>query len=86
MSQPVLMLLDPSKPFVIQCDVFDDYLGAIILQDGHAIAYKNCQFYEQERVLGIYEKELLAASTCSFFLEILPSWHSFHHLNESPRH
>ena len=60
MSQNVLILLDLSKSFKIHCDACSDFLGSILLQDGHTIAYESCRLHEQERVLGIYEKELLS--------------------------
>ena len=60
MSQPMLILPNLSKPFEIQCDACGDCLGAILLQDNHAIAYKSYKLHEQERLLGIYEKEIIA--------------------------
>ncbi|MCO5568294.1 hypothetical protein L7F22_021993 [Adiantum nelumboides] len=40
-SQPVLALPDLSKPFEVQCDACGDCLGAVLLQEGHAIAYES---------------------------------------------
>ena len=77
MPQPVLILLDLSKPFEIHCDGYGDCLGVILLQgvvllqDGHAIAYEICQLHEKERVLKIYEKELLA------IIGALSSWEHY---------
>ena len=60
-SQPVLKLPDLSKPFEIQCDACGDCcLGAVLLQEGHAIAYESRRLNANERVLGKYEKDLLA--------------------------
>ncbi|RYA46877.1 reverse transcriptase domain-containing protein [Enterobacter cloacae complex sp. GF14B] len=53
-SQPVLMLPDLSKPFEVQCDACGDCLGAVLLQEGHAIAYESRRLNTDERVLGIY--------------------------------
>ena len=47
-SQLVLIFHDLSKPFEIHCDACGDCLGAIFLQDGHAIAYESCSLHEQE--------------------------------------
>ena len=60
MSRPVLVLPDLTKPFEVHCDACGDCLGAVLLQEGHAIAYESRPFHPQEQVLGIYEKELLA--------------------------
>ena len=38
-SEPVLVLSDLSKPFEVQCDACGHSLGAVLLQEGHAIAY-----------------------------------------------
>ena len=74
----MLILLDLSKPFEIQCDACSDCLGAVLIQDDHTIAYESCQLHEQERVLGIYEKELLAfihaLSFGKHYLALLPSF------------
>ncbi|MCO5587389.1 hypothetical protein L7F22_041338 [Adiantum nelumboides] len=67
-SQPVLVLPDLSKPFEVQCDACGDSLGAVLLQEGHAIAYESRRLSSDEQILGIYEKELLAV------LHALDSW------------
>ncbi|MCO5549888.1 hypothetical protein L7F22_003362 [Adiantum nelumboides] len=67
-SQPVLSLPDLSKPFEVQCDACGDCLGAVLLQEGHAIAYESRRLGSDEQILGIYEKELLAV------LHALESW------------
>ncbi|MCO5604146.1 hypothetical protein L7F22_058306 [Adiantum nelumboides] len=67
-SQPVLVLPDLSKPFEVQCDACGDCLGAVLLQEGHTIAYESRRLSSDEQILGIYEKELLAV------LHALNSW------------
>ncbi|MCO5585889.1 hypothetical protein L7F22_039823 [Adiantum nelumboides] len=67
-SQPMLVLPNLSKPFEVQCDACDDCLGAVLLQEGHAIAYENRRLSSDEQVLGIYEKDILA------ILHALDSW------------
>ncbi|MCO5587560.1 hypothetical protein L7F22_041510 [Adiantum nelumboides] len=59
MFQPVLVLPDLSKPFEVNCDASGYCLGAVLLQEGHAIAYESRQLHYDEQSLGIYEKELL---------------------------
>ncbi|MCO5582345.1 hypothetical protein L7F22_036239 [Adiantum nelumboides] len=67
-SQHVLALPNLSKPFEVQCDACGDCLGAVLLQEGHAIAYESRRLSSNEQILGIYEKELLAV------LHALVSW------------
>ncbi|MCO5596792.1 hypothetical protein L7F22_050862 [Adiantum nelumboides] len=67
-SQPVLALPDLSKPFEVQRDACGDCLGAVLLQEGHAIAYESRRLSSDEQILGIYEKQLLAV------LHALDSW------------
>ncbi|MCO5579963.1 hypothetical protein L7F22_033830 [Adiantum nelumboides] len=59
-SQSVLVLPDISKPFEVQYDACGDCLGAVLLQEGHAIAYESRRLSSDEQILGIYEKEFLA--------------------------
>ena len=67
-SQPMLILPDLSKPFEVQCDACGHSLGAVLLQEGHAIAYESRRLNDYEKDLGIYEKELLA------ILHALDTW------------
>ena len=43
-------------------------IATILLQEGHAIAYKSGRLHSEEEILGIYEKELLDV------LHALDSW------------
>ena len=70
-SQPVLKLPDLSKPFEVQCVACGHCLGAVLLQEGHAIAYESRRLNANERVLGKYEKELLAV------LHALETWKQY---------
>ena len=58
--QLVLVLPDLAKPFEVRCDACGHSLGAVLLQEGHAIAYESWGLNDHEKNLGIYEKELLA--------------------------
>ena len=67
MSQP-LVLPDLKKQFEIHCDASGDCLGAVLLQEGHPIAYESHRLHTIEHSLGAYEKELLA------MIHALDSW------------
>ena len=55
-SEPVLVLPDLSKPFEVQCDACGHSLGAVLLQERHAIAYEIRILNDHEKNLGIYKK------------------------------
>ena len=59
MTKPLLIIPNLLKPFEVQCDACGESLGAVLLQEGHPIAYESGRLDPQEQVLGIYEKELL---------------------------
>ncbi|MCO5571737.1 hypothetical protein L7F22_025485 [Adiantum nelumboides] len=88
-SQPVLALPDLSKPFEVQCDACGDCLGAVLLQEEHAIAYESRRPSSNEQILGIYEKELLAIlhalDSCPRLMEALSLGDSIHLTNGSSK-
>ena len=58
--KPLLVLPKFKNPFKFNCDACGDSTRAIIFQEGHTISYARCHLQLQERILGIYEKELLS--------------------------
>ena len=67
-SDPVLILPDLRKSFVVQCDACGHSLGAVLMQNGHVVAYESRMLLGAERTLQVYEKELLAV------IHALSSW------------
>ena len=56
----MLILPDLSKPFEVQCDACGHSLGAVLLQEGHAIAYEIRILNDHEKDLSIYVRKLIA--------------------------
>lgn len=59
-SAPVLALPNFSKPFCIETDACHNGVGAILLQDGHPLAFISKPLGPKTQVLSTYEKECLA--------------------------
>ena len=59
-STPVLALPDFTRPFSIEMDACDTGVGAVLVQDGHPIAYLSKALGVRNQRLSIYEKEFLA--------------------------
>ncbi|MCO5574133.1 hypothetical protein L7F22_027912 [Adiantum nelumboides] len=70
-SDPVTILPDLLKPFVVQCDACGNSLGPVLMQDGRVVAHESKVFSNRERTLQIYEKEMLTA------MHALYSWKHF---------
>ena len=68
LSESLLKLPDLSKSFEVHCDSCGDSLGVVLLQEGHPIAYESRRLNTHKKILGIYEKELLAS------IHALESW------------
>jgi len=58
-STPVLALPNFSQDFVIEVDVSDYGIGAVLMQENHPIAYISKAFNKQRHSYSTYENELL---------------------------
>ena len=72
-KSPVLALPNFAKPFTIETDASDVGVGAVLMQDGHPLAYFSKTLGPKSRGLSTYEKEymviLLAVQTWRSYLQ-----------------
>jgi hypothetical protein len=59
-SAPVLVLPDHTKPFTVICDASLEGVGAVLVQDGHAVAFESHKFTPAERNYSTTDQEMLA--------------------------
>ena len=75
-SAPVLGILDFSQVFAIETDACQTGVGAVLLQNGHPLAYVSKPLGAKNQGLSTYEKEYLA------ILIVVDQWRSYLQLAE----
>ena len=58
-TMPVLGMPDFAKPFVVECDASSHGFGAVLIRDGHPIAFYSRPVAPRHRALAAYERELI---------------------------
>lgn len=62
-NTPVLAFPNFSKPSVLETDASHKAIGAVLMQQGHPVAYMSQALGSKNQSLSIYEKELLSLIT-----------------------
>ena len=59
-TAPILAIVDPQKPFVVETDASAKAIGAVLIQDGLLVAYESKKLNHAQQNYSTYERELYA--------------------------
>nr|CAJ00278.1 hypothetical protein [Lotus japonicus] len=68
---PVLAIPDLQKPFTVETDASSTGIGAVLLQDKHPVAFISKVLSPRNRLLSVYDRELLA------LVHAVTKWHQY---------
>ncbi|KAJ0745438.1 putative nucleotidyltransferase, Ribonuclease H [Helianthus annuus] len=70
-TPPVLKLPDFSKTFIVETDASAKGMGAVLMQEGHPLAFISKALSNKQQSLSVYEKELMA------IIMAVKHWHHY---------
>ncbi|MCO5603397.1 hypothetical protein L7F22_057547 [Adiantum nelumboides] len=59
-AAPILTIVDPNEPFVLETDASGDAMGAVLMQKGCPVAFESKKLDRAQSNYSAYERELLA--------------------------
>ncbi|MCO5582166.1 hypothetical protein L7F22_036056 [Adiantum nelumboides] len=59
-TAPILAIVDPTKPFVVEIDASDKAIGAVLLREDRPIAFESKKLDKAQQNYSVYERELYA--------------------------
>lgn len=57
---PILDIVDPNEPFVLETDASGEAIGAVLMQGGRPVTFESKKLDRTQRNYSAYERELLA--------------------------
>ena len=59
-TAPILYIVDPNKPFVVETDASNFAVGAVLTQEGRPIAFESKKLDHAQQNYSVYERQLYA--------------------------
>lgn len=63
-SSPILALADFTKPFIMLTDASGIAIGAVLMQEGHPIAFLSKVLSTRNSLLSAYKRRVIGSNIC----------------------